>query len=60
MKPGRNDPCPCGSGKKYKKCCQDKDNGYIPPIIRDQWRKEMEDDFELGQQRIQELEGNQV
>ena len=18
--PGRNDPCPCGSGKKYKKC----------------------------------------
>jgi len=24
MKPGRNDACPCGSGKKYKKCCQDK------------------------------------
>jgi protein O-GlcNAc transferase len=22
--PGRNDPCPCGSGKKYKKCCMDK------------------------------------
>ncbi len=21
MEPGRNDPCPCGSGKKYKKCC---------------------------------------
>lgn len=21
MKIGRNDPCPCGSGKKYKKCC---------------------------------------
>jgi hypothetical protein len=20
---GRNDPCPCGSGKKYKKCCLD-------------------------------------
>jgi hypothetical protein len=20
-KPGRNDPCPCGSGKKYKRCC---------------------------------------
>lgn len=20
-RPGRNDPCPCGSGKKYKKCC---------------------------------------
>jgi len=21
MKPGRNDPCPCGSGQKYKRCC---------------------------------------
>jgi uncharacterized protein YecA (UPF0149 family) len=20
-KVGRNDPCPCGSGEKYKKCC---------------------------------------
>jgi hypothetical protein len=25
MSVGRNDPCPCGSGKKYKKCCQPKD-----------------------------------
>ena len=24
MKTGRNDPCPCGSGKKFKKCCHDK------------------------------------
>jgi uncharacterized protein YchJ len=23
--PGRNDPCPCGSGKKYKKCCWGKE-----------------------------------
>ena len=22
---GRNDPCPCGSGEKYKKCCMEKD-----------------------------------
>ena len=22
--PGRNDPCPCGSGKKYKQCCAKK------------------------------------
>ena len=21
LKPGANDPCPCGSGKKFKKCC---------------------------------------
>jgi hypothetical protein len=25
VKVGRNDPCPCGSGKKYKKCCLAKD-----------------------------------
>ena len=25
IKVGPNDPCPCGSGKKYKKCCRDKD-----------------------------------
>ncbi|MBQ1281353.1 MAG: SEC-C domain-containing protein, partial [Oscillospiraceae bacterium] len=25
VKIGPNDPCPCGSGKKYKKCCRDKD-----------------------------------
>ena len=25
-KAGRNDPCPCGSGRKYKNCCWDKDH----------------------------------
>ena len=25
--PGRNDPCPCGSGKKFKKCCGALDDG---------------------------------
>ncbi|KOM96593.1 zinc chelation protein SecC [Clostridium botulinum] len=25
---GRNDPCPCGSGKKYKKCCLNKNKEY--------------------------------
>ncbi|HPB51493.1 MAG TPA: preprotein translocase subunit SecA [Myxococcota bacterium] len=27
---GRNDPCPCGSGKKYKKCCLPKEMGLSP------------------------------
>lgn len=27
LKTGRNDPCPCGSGKKYKKCCLLKETG---------------------------------
>lgn len=26
MKTGRNDPCPCGSGKKFKQCCQHRQN----------------------------------
>ena len=30
IKVGRNDPCPCGSGKKYKKCCQ---GNPAPPKI---------------------------
>ncbi len=25
---GLNQPCPCGSGKKYKKCCKGKNNGH--------------------------------
>ncbi len=24
VEPGRNDPCPCGSGKKFKQCCLNK------------------------------------
>jgi preprotein translocase subunit SecA len=27
-KVGRNDPCPCGSGKKYKNCCMEKDEAH--------------------------------
>jgi len=28
-KPGRNDPCPCGSGNKYKKCCLAKEEALV-------------------------------
>ncbi|MFZ5634690.1 MAG: YecA family protein [Bacillota bacterium] len=31
MKIGRNAPCPCGSGKKYKKCCLNKQGHEHPP-----------------------------
>jgi tetratricopeptide (TPR) repeat protein len=30
--PGRNDPCPCGSGKKYKKCCLPRDAAARPRV----------------------------
>lgn len=29
MKTGRNEPCPCGSGKKYKKCCLVKEKSFV-------------------------------
>lgn len=28
-KTGRNEPCPCGSGKKYKKCCGAKEESHV-------------------------------
>ncbi|MEI7483006.1 MAG: SEC-C metal-binding domain-containing protein [Elusimicrobiota bacterium] len=33
---GRNDRCPCGSGKKFKKCCLEKDSG-ISNILKNQF-----------------------
>lgn len=30
MTPGRNDPCPCGSGRKYKRCCYGTDVAASP------------------------------
>jgi len=29
-KVGRNDPCPCGSGKKFKQCCERKEGRLTP------------------------------
>lgn len=31
---GRNDMCPCGSGKKYKKCCLGKETSAVESIMR--------------------------
>ena len=44
MKVGRNDPCPCGSGKKYKQCCYGKEGPHTNPGgIFDELRKIMRD-----------------
>lgn len=37
---GRNDPCPCGSGKKYKKCC----------MAKDEWEIQTEDEINIQQE----------
>lgn len=42
---GRNDPCTCGSGKKYKKCCEEKNEAKKRAELDKQWAvsaKEME------------------
>jgi tetratricopeptide (TPR) repeat protein len=33
MKPGRNDPCPCGSGTKFKRCCGRVAPATAPPPV---------------------------
>jgi len=38
-KVGRNAPCPCGSGRKYKKCCLGKNNGDPPDLAETYLRK---------------------
>ncbi|HQN19897.1 MAG TPA: SEC-C metal-binding domain-containing protein [Syntrophobacteraceae bacterium] len=38
---GRNAPCPCGSGKKYKKCCLAKDEEARRARLEEQERKEL-------------------
>jgi len=44
---GRNDPCPCASGKKYKKCCLPLDSAR--PIIPDEKYEEDEDEEYLSE-----------
>ena len=46
--PGRNDPCPCGSGKKFKKCCINK--------TEDEWREWFEADCAEGRKNLEALE----
>ncbi|MGH7454545.1 MAG: YecA family protein, partial [bacterium] len=44
MKLGRNDPCHCGSGKKYKKCCLEKDEAAA--LARQEQTLEYDEDFD--------------
>jgi SEC-C motif len=32
-RPGRNAPCPCGSGRKFKQCCASKKDRLSPALI---------------------------
>jgi hypothetical protein len=39
MKPGRNDPCPCGSGKKLKHCCLRAESARLDTADALTWRR---------------------
>ena len=49
MKLGRNDPCHCGSGKKYKKCCMEKDEAARP--AGQEQMPEVDEKFDHASQR---------
>jgi len=36
LKVGRNDPCPCGSGEKYKNCCIKKGEAFLRKMAKKQ------------------------
>lgn len=60
-KVGRNDPCPCGSGKKYKKCCFEQDqerlhhSSDVPGVTIEEL--EAKPELFLTQEKIEALRG---
>jgi hypothetical protein len=55
MNIGRNDPCNCGSGKKYKKCCLLKE--YEQQLKEEkEFQEWFEKDCELGQKLLKEYQ----
>ena len=50
MTPGRNDPCPCGSGKKFKHCCLRADTATLETPEALSWRRLRRalDEFAMG------------
>ena len=70
MRTGRNDPCPCGSGKKYKKCCLSKDNAQQrltpEPAFKEEQsfiaevRPDLDDAVDRLLQRLERGEGKRV
>ncbi len=52
MKPGRNDPCACGSGRKYKHCCLPKTEVLAPDELT--WRRVQRATEHLGRDLVRE------
>jgi tetratricopeptide (TPR) repeat protein len=54
LKVGRNDTCPCGSGKKYKKCCEKKEVVPITSIVDNELMQIQQDIFGFAMSHYQE------
>jgi hypothetical protein len=61
---GRNEPCPCGSGKKYKRCCAAKDeerlrdSSDVAGVTRAELRLHLEDHLDL--ERVHSLHAHEL
>ena len=51
---GRNDPCPCGSGKKYKKCCLNKPKSPVDLIESDQEKQKWLEEYPVSAREREE------
>lgn len=49
LRPGRNDPCPCGSGRKFKRCCGE--DGEWPPFPMIPGTENVPEDLLMGPAR---------
>ena len=45
--PGRNDPCPCGSGKKYKKCCALKETVTVEEVYAEELERVLQTFYDV-------------
>ena len=58
---GRNDPCPCNSGKKYKKCClikQQQTDVWANKLANDDFEKWFAEDEKAGVKNMAEAMAN--
>jgi methionyl aminopeptidase len=53
FKVGRNDPCPCGSGRKYKKCCIGKEISHQRTDLAEVYRKK----YNIRLKETEDVEG---
>jgi len=49
---GRNDPCPCGSGKKYKKCCSGKNEVFLDKQVDQDLNRILYNSFEVISKQV--------